>query len=99
MIQCVPHGMHEEDGLLVRRMSPVSELIRSRATTMCTPLLARTLKRPRPPAIRLDVVGPHAGAVDDDLGVTLDRSPVSTSSTVAPTMRSPARCALRHPPS
>ncbi len=51
MIQCVPHGMTKSTDFSVRRMSPVSELIRSRATTMCTPLEARTWKRPRPPAI------------------------------------------------
>ncbi len=41
---------------------------------------------------RLDVVGPDAGAVDDDRGLDVDLWSVSTSRTRAPTMRSPAWC-------
>jgi hypothetical protein len=66
MIQCVPQGITKSTELAVRRINPTSELIRSRATTMCTPLDARTLKRPASPGERLDLVGPHPGAVDDD---------------------------------
>ncbi len=47
MIQCVSHGMTNSTELAVRRMIAVSLTIRSRGTTMCTPLEARTLKCPR----------------------------------------------------
>ena len=49
-IQCVFHGITNSTDFSVRRISPVSELIRSRGTTMCTPFDARTRNRPRPPA-------------------------------------------------
>src|SRR4028119_1584313 len=108
-IQWLPHGMTNSTDFSVRRISPVSPLIRSRGTTMCTPLLARTGKRPRPPTggwmssvqtpvarragdeevpalagpcveaaapsdESLDVVGPHPGGIDDDLGLDVDLS-------------------------
>ena len=50
MIQWVPHGITKSTDFSVRRMMPVSELSRSRGTTMCTPLDARTWNLPRPPA-------------------------------------------------
>ncbi len=90
MIQCVPHGMTKSTDFSVRRMRPLSEVIRSRATTMCTPLLARTWKRPRPPAIVwMSSVQTPVQLITTD-AVTVVRSPVSTSSTTAPTTRSPA---------
>ncbi len=47
MIQCVPHGMTNSTDFSVRRMIATSLTIRSRGTTMCTPLDARTRNRPR----------------------------------------------------
>ena len=51
MIQCRPHGMTNSTLFSVRRMSPCAEWIRSRGTTRCTPLDARTWNWPRPPTI------------------------------------------------
>ena len=47
MIQCVPHGMTNSTDFSVRRMIATSLTIRSRGTTTCTPLDARTRNRPR----------------------------------------------------
>ncbi|SLH91494.1 Uncharacterised protein [Mycobacteroides abscessus subsp. abscessus] len=47
MIQCAPHGMTNSTEVAVRRISAVSLTIRSRGTTTCTPLDARTWNRPR----------------------------------------------------
>src|SRR6476660_5432450 len=47
MIQCVPHGMTNSTDFSVRRMIATSDTIRSRGTTTCTPLDARTRNRPR----------------------------------------------------
>ncbi len=78
-IQCVPHGMTNSTDFSVRRIRPVSELMRSRGTTMCTPLDALHLELAAPAGELLDLVGPHAGAVDDDARRTSPYSPVSTS--------------------
>ena len=47
MIQWLPHGMTNITDFSVRRMIATSLTIRSRGTTMCTPLDARTWNRPR----------------------------------------------------
>src|SRR5919199_2319208 len=73
-IQWLPQGMTNSTDFSVRRISPVSPLIRSRGTTTCTPLLARTWNRPRADQ-GLDVVGPHPRGVDDDLGLDVHLAP------------------------
>ena len=49
MSQWCFHGMTNSTEDSVRRIRPASPTIRSRGTTMCTPLDARTRNRPRPP--------------------------------------------------
>ena len=43
------HGITNSTELSVRRIRPASPVMRSRGTTMCTPLEARTRNRPRAP--------------------------------------------------
>ncbi len=90
MIQCVVHGITNSTDFSVRRISPVSELIRSRGTTMCTPFDARTWNRPRPPAIVCTASVHTPVALTTTEARTSLSSPVSTSRTRAPTTRSPA---------
>ena len=77
------HGITNSTDVGVRRISPASPVIRSRGTTMCTPLDARTRNRPRRAGQRLQLVGPHAGAVEHDAGARPSASrPSSASRTV-----------------
>lgn len=91
MIQWVPHGMTNSTDFSVRRMIAASETIRSRGTTMCTPLEARTWNRPRwrDNAWISSVHTPVA------LTTTCPRtsvtSPSSESRTRTPVTRSPSR--------
>ena len=73
IIQFGPHGMMNSTLFSVRLMIPSRGWIRSRGSTMCTPLDARTLNWPAAADHVLDLVGPHAGGVDRLPGWT--RSP------------------------
>ena len=61
------HGMMNSRLFSVSVISPVSELIRSRGTTMCTPLDACHPELALAADHLLDVVGPDAGGVDRHL--------------------------------
>ena len=71
MIQWLPHGITNITDFSVRRMIATSLTMRSRGTTMCTPLEARTLKTPALLGQGLNLVGPHAGRVDHDVAAHL----------------------------
>lgn len=90
-IQWRPHGITNKTLFSVRRMSPVVELIRSLGTTRWMPLDARTWNWPRSPTIA------WVSSVHTPVAFTIWRArisyspPPSTSSTRAPTTRSPSR--------
>ena len=90
MIQCVPHGMMNSTDFSVRRMIATSLTMRSRGTTMCTPLEARTRNRPR----CLDSACISSVHTPVALMTTWPRTSVTTpfseSRTVTPTTRSPS---------
>ena len=91
MIQCVPHGMTNSTDFSVRRMIATSLTIRSRGTTMCTPLDARTRNRPR----CLDSAWISSVHTPVALTTTWPRTsviaPSSESRTRTPVTRSPSR--------
>ncbi len=91
MIQCRPHGMTKSTDFSVRRISPLSDRIRSLGTTRCTPLLARTRNTPRcPPSDCVSSVQTPV-ALTTCLARTVMCSPLSRSCTTAPVTRSPSR--------
>ena len=90
-IQCMFHGMTNSTDFSVRRIRPLSELMRSRGTTMWTPLEARTWNWPRPPASCWTSSVHTPVQLTTTLARTAAVRPVSTSQTVAPTTRSPSR--------
>ena len=91
MIQWLPHGMMNSRLFSVRVMMPVAELIRSRGTTRCTPLDARTWNCPRPPTM-VWISSVHTpAALMTSLARTSNSCPVSRSLTRAPTTRSSSR--------
>ena len=75
------HGMTNSTDVAVRRISPASPVIRSRGTTMCTPLDARTRNRPRPP---------------DSACISSVHTPVQLSTTPAATGRLAAVLGVAH---
>ncbi len=91
MIQCVPHGMTNSTDFSVRRMIATSLTMRSRGTTMCTPLDARTRNRPR----CLDNAWISSVHTPVALTTTWPRTsvtaPFSESRTRTPVTRSPSR--------
>ncbi len=91
MIQCRPHGMTNSTDFSVRRIRPDSPRIRSRGTTRCTPLLARTWNWPRSD-VSACVSSVHTPV---ELMTALARMsnsrPDSRSLTVAPVTRPPSR--------
>ena len=91
MIQCVPHGITNSTDFSVRRMIATSLTMRSRGTTMCTPLDARTRNRPR----CLDSAWISSVHTPVALTTTWPRtsvtSPSSESRTRTPVTRSPSR--------
>ncbi len=91
MIQCVPHGMTNSTDFAVRRMIATSLTMRSRGTTMCTPLDARTANLPR----CLDsawISSVHTPvALTTTWPCTSVTAPFSVSRTVTPMTRSPSR--------
>ena len=91
MIQCVPHGITNSTDFSVRRMIATSLTMRSRGTTMCTPLDARTRKRPR----CLDsawISSVHTPvALTTTCPCTSVTAPSSESRTRTPVTRSPSR--------
>ena len=91
MIQCRPHGMTNSTLTGVRRMIPVAEWIRSRGTTRCTPLDARTLMEPRPPAISW-ISSVHTPVAFTTCCARISTPfPVSRSVARTPVTRSPSR--------
>ena len=82
MIQWFFHGITNSTDVSVRRISPVSPAIRSRGTTMCTPLDARTRNRPRLP---------------DSRWISSVHTPVALITTPAPTRRLRAGLDVPHP--
>ncbi len=91
MIQCRPHGITNSTDFSVLVMKPVSERIRSRGTTRWMPLLAWTLRLPRPPTISW-ISSVHTPAALTTTRARISRSrPVSRSRARTPTTRSPSR--------
>ncbi len=91
MIQCRSHGMTNSTDFSVRRIRPASPRMRSRGTTRCTPLDARTWNCPRSPASDC-VSSVHTPvALMTCLAAMSNSSPVSRSITRAPVTRSPSR--------
>ena len=88
MIQCDFHGMTNSTDFSVLRMMPLSEVIRSRATTRCTPLDARTRNRPRPPDSRCSSSVQTPVELITTRALTSVSAPVSTSRTRTPATRS-----------
>ena len=76
MIQCRPHGITKRTDVSVRTMNPASERIRSRGTTRWMPLRRLHVQRAAPADHLLDLVGPHAGGVDDHAGPDLELASV-----------------------
>ncbi len=91
MIQCRPHGMTNSTLFSVRRISPDDAWMRSRGTTRCTPLEARTWIWPRPPTICWMSSVHTPAALTTCLARTLISRPVSRSTTRAPVTCSPSR--------
>ena len=90
-IQCRPHGMTNSTLFSVRGMMPVVDGIRSRGTTRCMPLDARTWNWPRVSAIAC-VSSVHTPvALITCRARTSNSAPVSRSLTRAPVTRSPSR--------
>ena len=89
-IQCLPHGMTNSTLFSVREISPVCRSIRSRGTTRCTPLDARTFTPPRTCAssCRSSVHTPVA-QITRRARTSISRSP-SRSRTTAPVTRPPS---------
>ena len=88
MIQCDFHGMTNSTDFSVLRMIPLSEVIRSLATTRCTPLDARTRNRPRPPESRCSSSVQTPVELITTRARTSVSAPVSTSRTRTPATRS-----------
>ena len=74
--QCRPHGMMNSTLVAVRRITPVSSCTRSRGTTRCTPLEARTRNLPRSPT------SPWTSSVHTPVALTTSRAATSSSSPV-----------------
>ena len=91
MIQCRPHGMTKSTLAGVRRMIPVLDWIRSRGTTRCTPLDARTSIVPRPPTIAWMSSVHTPVALTTCCALISSPVPVSRSSRGTPVTRSPSR--------
>ncbi len=90
MIQCRPHGITNKTLNGVRKMIPVADWIRSRGTTRCTPLEARTLMTPRPPTMA------WISSVHTPVALTTCWARISSS---APDSRSTARTPVTRSPS
>lgn len=90
-IQWLPHGMMNSTDFSVRRITPDSATMRSRGTTMCTPLLERTRKRPRPPESFCNSSVHTPVALITACARTSISSPLSTSRTRTPATRSASR--------
>ena len=90
-IQCRPHGMMNSTDFSVRRIMPVVDWIRSRGTTRCTPLDARTWNCPR------SAISPCVSSVHTPVALTTWRArtsivrPVARSRASTPVTRSPWR--------
>ncbi len=91
MIQCRPQGITNSTDVSVLVMKPVSERIRSRGTTRWMPLLACTLRLPRPPTISWISSVHTPAAFTTTRARTSSSRPVSRSTARTPTTRSPSR--------
>ncbi len=91
MIQWLRHGMTKSTDFSVRRIRPDSATIRSRGTTMCTPLLASTRNRPRLPERRWSSSVHTPAQLITTFAVTEVSAPDSTSRTCTPATRSASR--------
>jgi hypothetical protein len=90
-IHRLPHGITNSTDFSVRRMSPVSELMRSLGTTRWTPFEARTWKRPRSPESFCTSSVHTPVQLTTTSARTSHCSPVSVSRSTAPPTRSPSR--------
>ena len=86
--QCWPHGITNSTLFSVRVSSPVSIMIRSRGTTMCTPLDGRTRSCSLRPGV------PRAPLVQAPVASTTCRALISRS---LPPARSRARTPVTRP--
>ena len=91
MIQCAPHGITNSTDVSVRAIRPASERIRSRGTTRWIPLLAWTLRAPRPPIISWISSVQTPAALTTTFARTSSSRPDSRSTARTPTTRSPSR--------